>query len=295
MPLSLATHWGPFHADDVLACSLIREFVDGDAPVTRTRDPKLLDEADVVFDVGGIFDPARRRFDHHQASYGGPKSSAGMVLDWIEADAHVDAELAGRLRAELVEWVDAVDNGRETPVAGACDFTRMVELCNAGNDTYAEFDAAFERAVGIARTILRGVSAAYRVEAEARSVVLETMARTARDGTNVMLFDRYIAWKPAYFDNGGATHCTEFVAFPGIDGSWRAVAIPPVLGSFDQKRSFPEEWAGLRDEELAELTGVPGAKFCHKNRFIAVWDTREGLLEAMERYGLLTGTPAALD
>lgn len=32
----------------------------------RTRDQKLLDECDIVVDVGGVFDPERRRFDHHQ-------------------------------------------------------------------------------------------------------------------------------------------------------------------------------------------------------------------------------------
>lgn len=32
----------------------------------RTRDPAVLDTCDVVVDVGGVYDPAKNRFDHHQ-------------------------------------------------------------------------------------------------------------------------------------------------------------------------------------------------------------------------------------
>ena len=67
----------------------------------------------------------------------------------------------------------------------------------------------------------------------------------------------------------------------------------PAFGSFDQKRSLPEEWAGLVDDELVAVTGVAGARFCHKNRFIMVFDTLEGLLEAMQKGHLLTGRAPA--
>ena len=61
----------------------------------------------------------------------------------------------------------------------------------------------------------------------------------------------------------------------------------PTIESFDQKRSFPLEWAGLRNEELSAITGVPSV-FCHKNRFIAVFETRHAVITAMQRFNLLT-------
>ena len=73
MALRVATHWGSFHADDVLAWALIRHFLDSDAEVVRSRDPAVLASADIVMDVGGTFDPAARRFDHHQQEYTGPQ------------------------------------------------------------------------------------------------------------------------------------------------------------------------------------------------------------------------------
>jgi len=45
---------------------------------------------------------------------------------------------------------------------------------------------------------------------------------------------------------------------------------------------LPQEWAGLIDEELKEASGIPGAIFCHKGRFISVWETREDALKALE-------------
>ena len=44
----------------------------------------------------------------------------------------------------------------------------------------------------------------------------------------------------------------------------------------------PKQWAGLLDEDLKRISGIPGAIFCHKGRFISVWETREDALKALE-------------
>ena len=45
----------------------------------RTRETELINQADIVLDVGGIYNPSIGRFDHHQNEYQGPLSSAGMI------------------------------------------------------------------------------------------------------------------------------------------------------------------------------------------------------------------------
>lgn len=35
----------------------------------RTRDLDLLEQCDIVVDVGAVFDPSKQRFDHHQSSF----------------------------------------------------------------------------------------------------------------------------------------------------------------------------------------------------------------------------------
>lgn len=290
MPLSAVTHSGPFHADDVLAWGLLQVFVDADATLVRTRDAAVMADADVVFDVGGVYDPATGRFDHHQQSYEGPLSSAGMVLDWLESTGKMVPALAQRLRSRLVDYVDDVDNGRREPDPAVPCFASMVEAYNRGLDgTLPGFDTAFFRAGEVARGLVAGIAAGYEEEAAAEAVVKAAMADAEARQSNVIYLHEYVRWKPAYYRLGGETHPTEFVVAPGPDGSWRAFAIPPRLGSFAQKVPLPEAWAGLVDEELEAVTGVAGARFCHKNRFIMVFNTKAGLFEALQTGGIARG------
>lgn len=290
MPLVVATHSGPFHADDVLAWGLVRAFFAPDATLVRTRDPARIEQADLVYDVGAVYDPARLRFDHHQQSYEGPLSSAGMVLRWLEDARHVEPEVAHALRIQLVDYVDEVDNGRRAPDPHVPCFPNLVDAYNRGCQRPEEFDAAYLRAGEMALGVVRGIAAGVEDERRAEAAVLGAMREAEAEGRNTLLLASYFRWKPIYFAHGGERHPTEFVLFPGLDESWRIVAIPPAPDSFDQKRPLPEAWAGLTDEALEAVVGVPGARFCHKNRFIAVFETRSGALEAMRRHGLWSGS-----
>ena len=63
-----ATHSGSFHADDVLAAAAMR-LAKPSVTILRSRDMDQLNAADILFDVGRVFDPATCRFDHHQLEY----------------------------------------------------------------------------------------------------------------------------------------------------------------------------------------------------------------------------------
>lgn len=283
----IATHNGPFHADDVLAVALIRSFYDAEASVVRSRDKAVLEAADIVVDVGGSFDPAALRFDHHQVSYSGPLSSAGMLLDWLDDTGRLAPGLRAFLHDRLVGYVDDVDNGRVEPRGHVPDFTTMVSVYNRGCHTLDEFDARFAEAASMAREVVRGLQLEHTEITEAEAVVVQAMDAAKAAGSVFMELPRYVRWKGPYFARGGAEHITEYVVLPGMDGSWRVLGIPPEEGSFAQKRPLPEAWAGLVDEELSAVTGVPGSRFCHKNRFIAVFDTEQALWDAMATVGIL--------
>jgi uncharacterized UPF0160 family protein len=47
------------------------------------------------------------------------------------------------------------------------------------------------------------------------------------------------------------------------------------------RKPLPESWAGLRDEELRRASGIAGAIFCHKGRFISIWETKEAAIKAL--------------
>ena len=286
--MRIVTHSGKFHADDVLAWSLLCHFHPNGSSFTleRTRDETIIQVADIVFDVGGIYDPLGGRFDHHQNEYSGPLSSAGMMLQWLTESNWIPLELNTQLKDGLVSYVDDVDNGRIEERAAVPCFSRMINLFNAAANTLDEFDQQFQQAAAVASGMIAGFEAQYNKEQTAKRLVLTEMNRD-REFNNLMEFSEYLSWKSTYYDNDGSNHPTQFIMFPSMHGKWQISAIPPTIESFAQKRSFPIEWAGLRDEELSAVTGVPSV-FCHKNRFIAVFETRNAAISAMLKFNLIT-------
>ncbi|KAJ8925949.1 hypothetical protein NQ315_009802 [Exocentrus adspersus] len=66
----IGTHNGVFHCDEALACFMLRQLPEyRDAQVIRTRDPSILEQCDVVVDVGGEYHPKTHRYDHHQRGF----------------------------------------------------------------------------------------------------------------------------------------------------------------------------------------------------------------------------------
>ena len=82
--ITIATHNGNFHADDVFSIAALKNIFPA-FNLVRTRDLEVIGKADVVIDVGGIYDPETGRFDHHQRGGAGerengiPYSSFGLV------------------------------------------------------------------------------------------------------------------------------------------------------------------------------------------------------------------------
>ncbi|KAL4871705.1 hypothetical protein BDV12DRAFT_163611 [Aspergillus spectabilis] len=128
--LLIGTHNGHFHADEALAVYLLRLLPTySSSPLIRTRDPALLQTCHTVVDVGGEYDAATNRFDHHQRTfnstfpgYNTKLSSAGLVyLHFgqliIAQHANLPTEhgnvslIFQKLYADFVEAIDANDNG----------------------------------------------------------------------------------------------------------------------------------------------------------------------------------------
>ncbi|KAI7514790.1 metal-dependent protein hydrolase [Hortaea werneckii] len=47
------------------------------------------------------------------------------------------------------------------------------------------------------------------------------------------------------------------------DSKWRIRAVSLEPGSFENRKGLPEQWRGVRDEELSKVSGVPGCVFVH--------------------------------
>lgn len=301
----IAVHNGVFHADDVFFVAALTIVTSG-MTVVRTRNQEVLKVAEIVGDVGGVFNPEAGRFDHHQKGGAGVRASgvpyAAFGLLWnlkpgfkletswdgFEPDDARQGAVGGAVDRSLVQAIDAADCGftcKET-ADPTCwgegwwekETTPRYSLSAAissFNPTWREagqdFDAAFTEAVGFAQAILRRELVSADAEVEAVDQVRKVMGSAEADGT-ILVLSRFLPWQETVIKEAPLV---QFVVFPSETGDWRIQAVPASLGSFQTRKALPESWAGLRGAELAAAVRAMGgemedseAVFCHPGRFI---------------------------
>ncbi|PIY66848.1 MYG1 family protein, partial [Shewanella sp. CG_4_10_14_0_8_um_filter_42_13] len=69
------------------------------------------------------------------------------------------------------------------------------------------------------------------------------------------------------------------------DKDWRIVGINKRPGSYLTRKPLPKSWAGKTGEAFRKVTGIKEAKFCHRTKFLAVADNKEGAI-ALARLSL---------
>ncbi len=299
----IVTHSGKFHADDAWAVAVLKVlFPQGQ--VVRTRDPAVIEAADFAVDVGGIWDAASGRFDHHQKGFSGarqtgvPYASAGLV--WKEygarcvsalAAAHIGhqlseesaQEIAYAIDADIVQYLDLSDVGAAKNAPGSYGLSAVISGFNPNwldeqrlgygeaADTYRlnQFHRATEL---LTDTLINGVK--YRVGA--RLAVEQVRQSPLLEGGKIL------------FLHNGALPWTQVVRkeMPQVlfvishslaEKRYMLHTVPVSSESFTARADLPQSWAGLRDHELAAVTGVPDAIFCHNGRFIAAAKSYEGI------------------
>ncbi|HYF10474.1 MAG TPA: MYG1 family protein [Candidatus Paceibacterota bacterium] len=276
----IITHSGHFQPDEIFAVATLSILLNGEYELIRTRDPQLFGTGDFVVDVGEEYDPARGRFDHHQRG-GAGKSAEGMPLSsfglvWKEYGERVagSREAAEKIEKTLVRSIDADDAGID-PDVGDVPVYPLVEAFYSFVPSWQEseemFDMQFKHAVDFAETILRReiVRASGSLSAVA---AVEKAYRDAEDKRIIVLDEAYPATEVL-------TKYPEplYVVKPARQlSAWKAKAVTVEENSFESRKLFPESWAGKRDAELQEVTGVPDATFCHKDRWVAGARTKEG-------------------
>jgi uncharacterized UPF0160 family protein len=300
LPPVLATHSGKFHCDEVLAYAVLRLALGLRAPgvdhtLLRTRDAAAIERADIVWDVGSVFDAGANRFDHHQRGAparedGTPYSAAGLV--WREygeravaallpAAAGLAGAVATRIDETMIRRVDEIDNGVSAhgPVrADTLGLSRLVEDFNPpwdepGATGPGAGDADFLRAAEMVAGVLARRVAAVRSVVAAEAEVLA--AHAAGADARILVLERGMPWKNVIFNHDLPV---LFTISPATNGNWMVDTVPPEPGSFAQRLPFPEAWAGLQNDELAAVTGVADAVFVHVRRFVGAAKSKAGAL-----------------
>ena len=313
----IGTHSGTFHCDEALACFMLQLLPQyKDSQIIRTRDPKVLDECDVVVDVGAIYDPSKHRYDHHQRSFNETLntltdgklefntklSSAGLiyhhfgreVINVVAPDVSDDHKdlICKRIYEYFMEEVDAVDNGINptdevpryhitTTIGG-----RVRALNPAWNDDKQDPDSQFEKAKQmVGEELLARIRSMSNIWLPALKLVKEGFDKRFEvhpTGEIMVLENGGCPWKEHLYTLEAEAQCegqVKYVLYTDQNGAWRIQAVGVKGEGFKNRLSLPESWRGVRDEKLEEVSGIPGSTFVHASGFTGGNKTRDGALE----------------
>jgi uncharacterized UPF0160 family protein len=313
----IATHHGSFHCDEALACAMLKCLPAYQSlPIVRTRTPEDIDGAAIVVDVGGTYEPEKQRFDHHQGSFsdvysekhGIRLSSAGLVYkhygkDVVSAIASSLApgalseadvtELVEKVYNDLIKEVDAIDNGVEV-TEGEMKYrirsglsSRVGRLNPGWNETAGpavennNFKAAMEMTATELIEVVAGLVTSWF---PARSLVSAALAGATdvHASGQIVKLDTFCPWKGHLHDLEKAGEEGKpkalYVLYQDSRGGWRVQCVPESPNSFVSRKPLPKAWRGVRDEELSELSGIPGCVFVHAGGFIGGNATFDGAL-----------------
>jgi len=277
---TIATHNGSFHADDVFSVAAFK-LIFPSFKLIRTRDMALINEADIVIDVGGEYDAEKGRFDHHQRGGAGerdngiPFSSFGLI--WQKyglAICEGNQEVANALDAGLVSTIDAIDCGHVEGIYEGISLSQTISMFNPTWEEGGDFDSCFDEAVGFATRVLTRFIASANGGISAKAIVAKAIDDA--EDPRVIVLAKYTPWKRTVH---ALSEAALYVVYPSPTGQWRIQAVPVERGSFEDRKSLPKPWAGLSDEALQEVCGIDDAMFCHNGRFIAGAESFESTMK----------------
>jgi len=287
----VVTHNGRFHADDVFAVAILAIYFNDEIEIIRTRDESTISLADIVLDVGRVYDPSKQKFDHHQDTFTEkrpnniPYSAVGLI--WKEYGDKITGNetLTNRLDKILFEKIDAEDNGIDfvhpdhliyQPYTIQDVISSFVPSFKNKNDV-AEYEG-FIKAVEFAKQLINQVVNKLKDNIEGENLAREVIEKQ-KDNQYIIIENR-IPWSSVILDYQKPLFIVEFNP---NNNEWRITAIRKSEKSlFDVRKNLPQSWGGKEGSDLEKVTGVKGAKFCHKGLFLAIASDKESAIKLVE-------------
>jgi uncharacterized UPF0160 family protein len=302
--IRIYTHDRTFHADDAMAAAVLR-MAFKEVKVIRTRDPATLraeagQPGCFFVDVGGVYDPEKRLFDHHQPAGAGfrnaeasewPYASAGLV--WKEygraavrsvldaLDDRAVAEVSRYVDDAVIKYIDAVDCGVRVRTAGPS----LSKLFASFNPSwYEKEEDVFPLVMDLAQVLLTNFIKRYAGKVMARDKV-----RGAERvlGGRVLLLDTCLPWATIV---GEEMPDVQLVVYPVTSeeaGQFQWQIRAAVNADMTLRLKLPVSWAGLEGSSLADASNESTAVFCHRSRHLAGALTKAGAM-SMAQSALMT-------
>lgn len=289
---TVVTHNGLFHADEGFGVAFLSLLLGSEVRVVRTRNPQVIEEACVALDVGGEYDNAKLRYDHHQRDFTEVHEDTSVKLAacgliWCHFGTCLITKLHPELDIEQIQslWqtvdeticrpVDMQDNGQNTfkvegAEAQALTISMMVSSFNQQDIYSPAQDEAFLRVVEILKeyvlNFLRAGANKLQLLKEAEEAV------KAQLGSKVLVLDKFLPYREAVLKANAEGQDFCLVTYPAKN-QWNVQTIPfddSEANYYSQRVSFPKRVWGLTGPEAAkeQLGGCP-LVFCHKTGFLA--------------------------
>lgn len=273
------THSGTMHADEVFATAFLDFYLD-DVRVFRTTNLEGANENALIYDIG------RGKFDHHQPDALKREnnviySSFGLLWkefgkDFLKKNGFNDIDnLWNGIDKDLVEGIDGDDNGIfpriESPYKTKT-LPNIIKLFNPSYDSDENETEQFIKAVELAKTIFEEEVYYINGKVKADKKVLKYLEENTNK--NYLMLNEYLPYEDVVLSNPLGEKIL-YVVFPSNRGGYAIKAVPKSQEDKTLKKPFPEEWAGLQNEELEEVSGIKGLRFCHNSRFIINCESTE--------------------
>lgn len=281
--IKVITHNGNFHADEVFAAavlSLLAEKESKELEIMRTRDEAEFEKADILVDVGMTYEPEKYRFDHHQKGGAGfhfensslPYASFGLIWKHFGETLCGDKEVAEKVEKEIVIPIDAEDNGitiSKVIYEEVSDY-KAGDVIGVFNPTWQEdqeiLDGMFYEVVDLAKKIVLREITHAKSFLEGEELTKSEIIK--QNNPEILILDQYTYWESAVSESKN----TKLVVYCHKNGKdWCVQTARDDLNDYNSYRAkMPEEWWGVRGEELQKISGVKDAEFCANTGFFAV-------------------------
>lgn len=286
--VTIATHDGIFHADEVFALAVLKLYFETEkkeVQIIRTRDLEQIYQADTAVDVGGEYSKLKNRFDHHQKQKptgrknGIPYASFGLIWKHFGKKITSNKKVWEAVERKLVTPIDALDNGvnLSTPIYKGINEYTNAYIISAISSAFEKDQShlAFEKALEFAGLVVIGEIKKAEAKIEGEKLVAEEITKQGKPA--VLVLEKYITWEVA------VSKCKniKLVIFPDNDSTrWCIQAARDNLEVFGGDRiSFPKGWRGLSNEDLVAVSGITDSVFCHTGGFFAVAKSKTAAAE----------------
>ena len=200
---------------------------------------------------------------------------------------------------KLLEALDAIDTGVEQAPEGVellyRDSTGLASRVSRLNPRWNEIDQVtgkkpdhderFAQAVDLCgKDFVSVMTSVVESDIPARKYVEQALLKrqdTDASGEIICFAHGGLPWRDHLYElekEHKVEPLIKFVLYQDLSDMWRVQAVTIEGRGFENRLSLPASWRGVRDDDLASISGIEGARFCHAAGFIGGANTYEGVL-----------------